>query len=137
MRTIKGSVVGSQLRELVRRVVLRPFRKGEGPVFTLALYETDGLWDRDGCPKLGYRLHASQGGRSWLIFEGADFRPSRYSAIDSDEVLLALLGFLTLRRGDVEAEYFADYSEGQLTFRDEHAEALSWEAHVRFGSCAE
>lgn len=46
-------------------------------------------------------------------------------AMDSDEVLLSILSFLTLRPGDVEEDYFSEYTEAQWDFVDEHAEDLA------------
>jgi hypothetical protein len=51
-----------------------------------------------------------------LLFAGADFRPSPMHADDSDETLRGLLGFLTLRPGDTDREYFDDYTPAQLAF---------------------
>ena len=82
---------------------------------------------------LGYRLNQVDGNRRWTLFEGEDFGCSPLHAIDSDETIAALLGFLTLRPGDTDSEYFADYTPRQLEFCDQHAEALAWEAEVRFG----
>jgi len=47
------------------------------------------------------------------------------TAIDSDASIGALLGFLTLRPGDTDAEYFENYTDRQREFCDTDAEALS------------
>lgn len=60
-----------------------------------------------------------------LIFEGEDFCPGASTAIDSDEAVASLLGFLSLSPGDTDEEYFDDYTEAQIAWRDEHAEDLS------------
>lgn len=52
------------------------------------------------------------------IFRGADFKPAPLCADDSDETLRGLLGFLTLRPGDTNAEYFADYTDRQREFAE-------------------
>lgn len=52
------------------------------------------------------------------IFRGVDFRPSPLHADDSDETLRALCGFLFLRPGDTDAEYFASYSDRQRQFAE-------------------
>ena len=64
---------------------------------------------------VGYELRDAAGG---VLFAGDDFRPSPLHADDSDDVLRALLGFLTLRPGDTDADYFADYSAAQLEFAE-------------------
>ena len=53
-----------------------------------------------------------------VLFAGEDFRPSPMHADDADETLRGLLGFLTLRPGDTDREYFADYSPAQLAFAE-------------------
>jgi hypothetical protein len=55
------------------------------------------------------------------------------NGIDSDQCVRAILGFLTLRPGDTDAEYFENYNQEQLDFCAQHAEALSYEALTRFG----
>lgn len=62
---------------------------------------------------VGYELRDPTGA---VLFAGSDFRPSPMHADDSDESLRALCGFLFLRPGDTDAEYFADYTELQREF---------------------
>jgi hypothetical protein len=71
-------------------------------------------------------------GRTVTLFEGADFCCSPMDAIDSDATVAAILGFLTLRPGDTDAEYFDDYTDAQREYCTQHAEALSCEAMNRF-----
>lgn len=86
------------------------------------------LWDtyrRTGNPAkdtLGYAFGPKDGEP---IFVGEDFGASPCHAIDSDATLRSLLGFLTLRPGDTDAEYFADYTEEQHAFARSEAEYLS------------
>jgi hypothetical protein len=63
--------------------------------------------------RIGYELRDPAG---TVLFRGDDFRPGAATADDSDEALRALLGFLTLRPGDTDREYFADYSAAQQAF---------------------
>ena len=63
--------------------------------------------------RIGYRMRW----RGRTIFEGVDFGPSPLYAIDSRDTALALMGFLCLREGDVEAEYFDNYTPVQLEWR--------------------
>ena len=41
-------------------------------------------------------------------------------ADDSDDTLRALLGFLALRPGDTDSEYFADYTAAKREFASSH-----------------
>ncbi len=70
--------------------------------------------------------HHCLGGRSYysyvmlvggeVMFSGNDFSPSPMSCVDSLESLLTLLGFLTLKPGDTDNEYFMKYTLSQLDF---------------------
>jgi hypothetical protein len=84
----------------------------------------------DGRIRYFYRL--SSKGRA--IFEGRDFCSG--SGADPNAGTLAqaaryLLGFLTMRPGDVEADYFQEYTPHQLSWRDGFAEELSIYAQDR------
>lgn len=68
-----------------------------------------------------------------VLFEGEDLGCSPMHAIDSDESVAALMGFLTLRPGDTDAEYFENYTPEQMEFCQQHAESLSCEVQARFG----
>ena len=111
----------------LRCVRLSPYRKGTGPSFSLVTFD-EGIkyHDRD---RISYVF--KQGKET--IFEGNDFGPSPMHAWDSDETISTLLGFLTLRPGDTDAEYFEKYTPRQMQFADEHAEALACYVSDRFG----
>jgi hypothetical protein len=81
---------------------------------------------------VGYRLTMRDRGRRTVLFEGDDFGCSPRHAIDSDATVEGIMGFLTLRPGDTDAEYFADYTQAQLDHCARHAEALSCEVQARF-----
>jgi hypothetical protein len=70
---------------------------------------------------------------SVVIFEGEDFAGSPMDGDDSDATMQALMGFLTLRPGDTDAEFFASDTEVQRDYRDHHAEALAMVVMDRFG----
>lgn len=74
-------------------------------------------WDsgrtRDGRTCIKYELRDPAGE---VLFAGDDFRPSPMHADDADATLRALCGFLFLRPGDTDAEYFADYTARQRAF---------------------
>lgn len=120
--------------DLMRTEKLIPYMPGAGPTFSLSIYDCGrDPADRDGRHVVGYKLtmHPVNGRRSVTLWDrstltkGADLRPSPYASIDGDDVVASLLTFLTLRPGDVEKDYFAEYTPAQLAFRDQHAEALS------------
>jgi hypothetical protein len=86
----------------------------------LILWET-GRRDSMGRTYLAYRLLDATGR---TIFEGQDFSPGMATCIDSDDAVRGILGFLTLKDGDTDSEYFDSYTPEQLAWRDEHAERL-------------
>lgn len=81
-----------------------------------------GRCDRRGQSFIAYQLLSPEG---LAIFDGSDFAGSPLHADDSDQTLRALLGFLTLRLGDTDCEYFDDYTPEQIAFRNGPAELLS------------
>lgn len=118
------------MSEIIRKCRFSPYRKGMGPVFHLTLWDTFRT-DPRGQSYLGYRL-TSQG---VTIFEGEDFAGSPMHADDADETIAALMGFLTLRPGDTDDEYFDDYTPEQIEYCEQNAEALSIAVYDRFGEC--
>jgi hypothetical protein len=112
----------------MRTVRFFPYRKGEGPIFTLKLYS---LGQSDN--HLGYKLTMKEHRVTTLLFEGEDFRCSPLHAQDSDDCIKSLMTFLTLRPGDTDAEYFARYTKIQRDYCAQHAEYLSFEVYRRFG----
>lgn len=58
------------------------------------------------------------------IFETADFRPGAMHSIDSDASVGSVLTFFSLQAGDTDSEYFEDYTERQIDWRDSRAEDL-------------
>jgi len=89
-------------------------------------YRTDGR----GKSILGYQLKGPDGR---VLFEGEDFGNSPMNAVDSDDTLRALLGFLTLKPGDTDAEYFANYTPEQMAFARGPAEQLQMYAEEEGG----
>ncbi len=71
---------------------------------------------------IGYAFCDPQGN---VLFTGEDFGCSPLHTIDSDECLRSLLGFLTLRPGDTDSDYFAGYTQAQMAFAQGDAENLS------------
>jgi hypothetical protein len=97
-----------------------PIRVWSEDEFTLRLWDT-GRTDSYGKTVLRYQFALGDE----TIFEGDDFCPGLGMVIDSDEVVGGLLGFLSLRPGDTDSEYFAGYSDRQRWFADTHGEYLS------------
>jgi len=125
--------------DLIRLSRFVPYRKGAGPTFTLELYDLNKT-DPMGKYMLGYKLfmHTPRPGTftrptTALLFQGTDFASSPMHAIDSDETVRSLMGFLTLRPGDTDADYFANYTPAQTKFAAEHAEALGNNVRDRYG----
>jgi hypothetical protein len=112
----------------LRHVVISPYAKDMGPRFRLIIW--DAGVTQDGRNLVGYRL-SEVGGE--VLFTGEDFSPSPHIAIDADEVIACLVGFLTLKPGDTDPDYFAKYTQAQLDFAHAHGDALMLEATERFG----
>lgn len=114
--------------EKIRRCIFSPYRKGNGPTFTLTLFD---LYKRDSMGKnmLDYELKQDR----VILFKGEDYACSPMHAVDSDETVKSLMGFLTLRPGDTDREYFDSYTPEQLHYCQEHAEYLNSEVRSRFG----
>jgi hypothetical protein len=121
----------------IRRVFLRPYLPGHGPVFMLDVHDEN--IRRNGRDRLSYRLVMIEGGHGsvprtrTVLFTGTDYGCSPLHSIDGDGSIAGLLGFLTLRPGDTDAEYFEAYTPEQLAYCDEHAETLAAESVARFG----
>jgi hypothetical protein len=60
-----------------------------------------------------------------VVFQGEDFACSPCHAIDSDEAMAAILGFLSLQPGDTDEDYFSDYTPKQRAWMEQRAEDLS------------
>jgi len=81
--------------------------------FTLRLYDTFKT-DPMGHNLLAYEF---KDGKK-TIFKGDRFGCPAGVAIDSLKCVYALLGFLSLGKGDTDADYFEDYTQAQLDWRD-------------------
>jgi hypothetical protein len=125
---------------ILRVVRFKPYRAGMGPTFRLTTWDTR----RTGYGKsiIGYRLElrrnglpdSEKPGRAYTtLFEGEDFGCSPMYGIDSDEAIDGIMTFLTLRPGDTDPEYFANYTPEQLDYCSKHAEVLASEVERRFG----
>lgn len=119
--------------DLLRTCRFSPYRKGAGPVFTLTMRDS-GEVDNRGVTRIAYRLTMLEPGkrRGVVLFDAADYSGSLMHADDSDDNVEGLMGFLTLRPGDTDSEYFESYTPEQRAFAEQHAESLSMAVHDRF-----
>ena len=73
---------------------------------------------------VGYRL-MGPGGK--VLFQGEDLGIPNGQAIDSDDTIRDLVGWLTLKPGDTDDEYFEKYSPEQLEFAtSDDAQEIQW-----------
>ena len=105
------------LKEIIMNPTLRHVKLDDFELITSATNRCD--WR--GQSYIAYKLLSPSGD---TIFEGQDFAGSPLYADDSDDTLRALFGFLTLRLGDTDRDYFDNYTPEQIQFRDTHAESL-------------
>jgi hypothetical protein len=105
----------------MNREVIRMWQAGR---FKLEIFDT-GRQDWRGQSRLSYTF--TDGGS--VIFQGEDFAGSPLHSDDSDETVAALLGFLALRPGDTDREYFDRYTPEQLDWARANGEELGWLAH--------
>jgi len=78
--------------------------------YTLQTWDT-GQRAEHGQKRLHYELRTPTGE---ILFQGSDFGCAPGDAIDSDQSLRSLLSFLTLKPGDTDRDYFAEYTPQQL-----------------------
>lgn len=90
--------------------------------YTLKMYETDGT-------DIAYRL--TQDGKD--LFKGRQYRVGAGTCADSDDSVRGLMGFLTLRPGDTDREYFDNYTPEQMAFAEGDAEYLQHAVWERYG----
>jgi hypothetical protein len=75
-----------------------------------------------GIENLGYEFFF----KGKLIFEGQDYRPSpMFPGIESIDSVYGLLGFLCLKPGDTDEDFFKDYTPEQMKFAMEQGDDLS------------
>ncbi len=118
--------------DLLRTFRFSPYRKGMGPTFTLRMYDT-GRCDDRGSVTIAYKLSMHEAGKTTVLFDAADYHGSPCCACDSNENAAGLMGFLTLRPGDTDSEYFEAYSPAQRAYAAAHAESLSCTVMDRLG----
>ena len=133
--------------QLIASQGFEPYIPGGGPYFGLVLWDT-GRRDEYGkfifkynltmtmpTPVFGDVVRASE---PITLFEGEDFHahytPDHPQGLHNlSSVIENIMGFLTLRPGDTDEDYFKNYSELQLEYCNKYAESLSAEVSTRFG----
>jgi hypothetical protein len=105
----------------LRHVRMAPYIEGM-PTFDLVTWDTNrrfatGQW------KIGVALMETGNLDPIFCHEEIGCAPS--DPVDSDAALRGVMGWLTLRPGDTDADYFADYTERQHAFASAHAETLN------------
>lgn len=115
--------VGMFEPEYIGERVFVPYRDGKD-AFVLHLWDT--LAKEENKTRIAYRfVHNGE-----TIFSGADIQVPESYCVDSDVVFGTVLSFLCLRPGDTDADYFADYTQEQMDFCEQHAEFLALEAYL-------
>jgi hypothetical protein len=117
--------------EKLRTVKFSPYRKGMGPTFQLDMFDPNIV--SGGKQAIAFKLIMRQDGVKIVLFGRDNMFCSPLYAIDSDEAVKAVMGFVTLRKGDTDSSYFDSYTEAELDFANCHAEALSMAVFDRFG----
>lgn len=92
-----------------------------------------GEWDSAGRWQYAYKFEIKPHRESAyrVLFEGKDMWG--HDAPESDRAQAAAMGWLTLRPGDTDDEYFESYTPEQLVYAIAYAESLSCLASDRFG----
>lgn len=88
--------------------------------YTLTLTDTGNRTYYAHKAQVGYNLSDNKS----TIFSGDDFYPAPSFDPEGPKSAEALLSFLTLCDGDTDDEYFENYTERQIDFRDSEAEDL-------------
>ncbi len=83
--------------------ILRAVKVGDYQLYTWDTAKTDG-----GKSYIGYRFISPSG---VVLFQGTDIGVPADIAIDSDATLTGVLGFLVLRPGDTDPDYFSGYTD--------------------------
>ena len=128
MTTEKGpNTPPTELEEIPEDDLLRDVAVGDYRLRTWDTQKSDhlGKWI------VGYEFVGPAG---VVLFKGQDFSCSPLHAIDSEECLRGILSFLTLRRGDTDADYFDTYTAEQLAFAEGDAAELALFADREFAA---
>jgi len=101
---------------------IEPVYLDDDTTHKLEVWDLGILWDRYGTRQVfGYRFYSGAA----LVFESVDL--SGPTGMSARRAAAEALCFLTLRPGDVEDDYFDDYTPAQIEWRDTYAEDLAGE----------
>ena len=116
----------------LRNYIFRPLaRSSDKPYFILKTWDLNRR-DHLGKELIAYSLVMHAQGEKKTLFYGEDFACSPLHPMDSVATAHALMSFLTLKPGDTDADYFADYTNAQKDFCVFYAEALRLEVSSRW-----
>lgn len=105
--------------ECIGSYVFKPFLAGKGPAFVLTMWDMHRR-DEYGKHVLAYRLTMS-GPQGYVLFEGEDYHCAAGAGVASNDAVAGLMGFLTLKPGDTDEDYFKDYTPEQLAYCEQWA----------------
>jgi len=109
------------------------FRYASEGVATLILWDGNGR-DDAGRYRIEFRLLWERVGQPIeTIFDVADGPFHGHVSVDGDKAVVGVMGFLTLRPGDTDADYFDKYTTAQFNWAETYAETISIEVMDRFG----
>jgi hypothetical protein len=114
----------------VRTVRFAPYRKGMGPTFTLHLYDINAT---DSAGRYGVGFEFKMGRTVLFSALTAEVCAYGHHSVDGDDAVKNVMGWITLKPGDTDSEFFANYTPEQLEFAAAHAETLDMEVMCRFG----
>lgn len=99
-------------------------------MFTLHLYD---VHNSDDAGRWGVGFVFKEGRR--VVFSALTSETAAYGhhTVDGDDAVKNVMGWITLKPGDTDDEFFAKYTPEQLAFVRAHAEILSCEVMDRFG----
>ena len=121
--------------EKLRSWVFQPYIQGKGPIYILTLYEPPPPLDRDSAGRwgVGYTLERKEGGKKMLLFD-SDTNGIAYAhlSVDSDERAHDVMGWLTLKPGDTDEEFFNKYTPEQREWAESEAEELGYTVMSRW-----
>lgn len=112
-RDAKGFAIVDLGSTPMRELLIAP--SGTWRAMRLRMWNT-GRRDLMGKAIIRYRLEDRPASTWYTLFEGDDLHCSPMHAPNSDESVRALLGFLTLKPGDTDADYFDGYTDRQLAW---------------------
>jgi hypothetical protein len=101
-----------------------PIRTWAEEGFRMEMLST-GSFDNRGVEYVAYEFYH----HDELIFEGNDYSPSPLHDPADDDSVAGLLGFLSLKPGDTDREWFESYTPRQLAWCQEHGDHLNWLSH--------